>query len=119
MNNHVITLYNIKKFTDQCFDRDNDKVASIIKGILDAKSPRISDISNAMDGNPDANYKMIQRFLDKNDPRENINRLFNEASSIVIDDPTEIERSQAKKTGMDNMYLLFMRIVLGNVRTFV
>jgi len=28
MNNHVITLYNIKRFTDQCFDRDNDKMVS-------------------------------------------------------------------------------------------
>ncbi|HGJ64506.1 TPA: hypothetical protein ENS27_03855 [bacterium] len=42
MNKNVITLYNIKRFTNQCFDKDNDKVASIIKGILDAKSPRIS-----------------------------------------------------------------------------
>ncbi|MGQ9609175.1 MAG: hypothetical protein ACUVWN_07730 [bacterium] len=72
MNKNVITLYNIKKFTDQCFDKDNDKVVGIIKGILDAKSPRISDISNAMDGNPDANYKIAQRFLDNNDSRENI-----------------------------------------------
>ncbi|MGQ9610354.1 MAG: hypothetical protein ACUVWN_13725 [bacterium] len=46
MNKNVITLYNIKKFTGQCFDKDNDKVAGIIKGILDAKSPRISDISS-------------------------------------------------------------------------
>jgi len=98
MNKNVITLYNIKRFTDQCFDRDNDKATLIVKGILDAKSPRISDISNAMDGNPDANYKMIQRFLDNNDPRENIHRLFNEDSSIVIGDPTEMERLQAKKT---------------------
>jgi len=98
MNNHVITLYNIKRFTDQCFDRDNNKVASIIKGILDAHSPRISDISNNMDGNPDANYKAIQRFLDKNDPRDNLHRLFNEDSPIVIGDPTDIERLQAKKT---------------------
>jgi hypothetical protein len=46
MNKNVITLYNIKRFTSQCFDKDNDKVASIIKGILDSKSPRISDISS-------------------------------------------------------------------------
>ena len=98
MNKNVITLYNIKRFTGQCFDRDNDKAACIVKGILDAKSPRISDISNAMDGNPDANYKMIQRFLDSNDPRENIHGLFNEDSPIVIGDPTEMERLQAKKT---------------------
>ncbi len=29
---NITTLYNIKRFTDQCFDRDNDKVAAIIKG---------------------------------------------------------------------------------------
>jgi len=98
MNMNVITLYNIKKFTDQCFDRDNDKVAPIIKGILDAHSPRISDISNNMNGNPDGNYKAIQRFLDKNEPRDSLHRLFNEDSPIVIGDPTEIERLQAKKT---------------------
>ena len=52
MNEQIITIDNIKKFTDQCFDRDNDKAARIVKGILDAKSPRISDISNEMEGNP-------------------------------------------------------------------
>lgn len=98
MNEQIITINNIKQFTDQCFDRDNDKAARIVKGILDAKSPRISDISNAMDGNPDANYKTIQRFLDKNDPGENLHRLYNEDSSFIIGDPTDIERLQAKKT---------------------
>ncbi|MGQ9610859.1 MAG: hypothetical protein ACUVWN_16305 [bacterium] len=97
MNKNVITLYDIKRFTDQCFDRDNDKVVGIIKGILDAKSPRISDISNTVDSNQNANYRIAQRSLDNNSPRENIHRLFNESSSIVIGDPTEIERLQAKK----------------------
>jgi len=46
MNKNIITLYNIKRFTDQCFDKDNDKSAKIVKGILNAKSPRIFDISN-------------------------------------------------------------------------
>jgi len=98
MNEQVITKDNIKKFTDQCFDKDNDKAASIVKGILDAKSPRISDISNEMEGNPSANYKTIQRFLDNNDPRENLHRLFDEDTEFIIGDPTEIHRPQAKKT---------------------
>jgi len=98
MNEQIIIIDNIKPFTDQCFDRENDKAAHIVKGILDAKSPRISDISNAMDGNPDANYKTIQRFLDTNDPRENLHRLFNEDTQFIIGDPTEIHRPQAKKT---------------------
>lgn len=65
---------------------------------MDAKSPRISDISNEMEGNPDANYKMIQRFLDNNDLMENLHRLFNEDEEFVIGDPTEIHRLYAKKT---------------------
>jgi hypothetical protein len=83
MNEDVTTIDNIKQFTDQCFDKENDKTARIVKGILDAKSPRISDISNAMEGNPDANYKTIQRFLDTNDPRENLHRLFNEDMEFI------------------------------------
>ena len=98
MNENVTTIDNIKKFTDQCFDRDNDKSARIVKGILDARSPRISDISNNMDGNADANYKTIQRFIDKNGTRDAIHRLYNEDSPYIIGDPTDINRPQAKKT---------------------
>jgi hypothetical protein len=98
MNRDNASIHNIKQFTDQCFDRDSDKAASIVKGILDARSPRISDISNAMEGNSDANYKTIQRFIDKNDPKEALYRLYDEDSSIVLGDPTDIERPQAKKT---------------------
>ena len=36
--------------------------------------------------------------MNANDPRDNLHRLFNEDSPIVIGDPTEIERTQAKKT---------------------
>jgi len=35
--NSIITINNIKLFTDQCFDRENDKASRIVKGILDAK----------------------------------------------------------------------------------
>lgn len=98
MNNQYVSIDNIKCFTDQCFDRETQQAASIIKGILDARSPRISDISNAMDGNPDANYKAIQRFIDKNDSKESLQRLYDAESSYVIGDPTDIKRPQAKKT---------------------
>lgn len=98
MNNQSVSIDNIKQFTDQCFDRDSGKAARIIKGILDSGSPRMSDISNAMEGNSDANYKTIQRFIAKNDPKEALHRLYDEDSAIVIGDPTDIERPQAKKT---------------------
>ena len=98
MNKENITKDNIKQLTDQCFDRESEKAAGIVKGALDARSPRISDISNAMDGNPDANYKSIQRFIDHNDPKEALHRLYDEDSSFILGDPTDIERLQAKKT---------------------
>lgn len=88
----------IKQFTEQCFDRESDKVAGIIKGILEARSPRMSDISNEMEGNPDANYKTIQRFIDKVEPKESLHRLYDEDSPFVIGDPTDIERPNAYKT---------------------
>jgi len=57
MNEHITTIDNIKKFTDQCFDRDNDIATRIIKGILDARSPRISDISNNMNAKSKSKVK--------------------------------------------------------------
>lgn len=98
MNKENITIDNIKQLTDQCFDTDTEIAASIIKGILDARSPRISDIANAMDGNYDANYKAIQRFIAKNAPKEALHRLYDEDSSFILGDPTDIERLQARNT---------------------
>ncbi len=98
MNKQCVSIDNIKPITDQCFDRDPEKAAGIVKGILDSRSPRISDISNAMAGNPDANYKTIQRFIGKNDPKSALHRLFDEDTPFVLGDPTDIERPQAKKT---------------------
>ena len=98
MNKQLITNYNIKRFTDQCFDREKQKAADIVKGILDARSPRMSDIANEMEGNYDANYKTIQRFIADNEPKEALHRLYDEDSPFILGDPTDIERPQAKKT---------------------
>ena len=51
-----------------------------------------------MGGNEAANYKCIQRFLDGNDVREVLLRLFREQAAFVIGDPTEMPRPQAKHT---------------------
>ena len=98
MSKRTISKRNIKRFTDQCFDRESDQAARIIKGVLDARSPRISDISNEMEGNPEANYKAIQRFIEDDKPKETLHRLYNEESEYVLGDPTDIERPQAGKT---------------------
>jgi hypothetical protein len=90
----------MQKFSAECFDdpKEAGKAAGILKGIIDSRSPRISDISQTMKGNPQANYKTIQRFLDSNDTRETLNRLHWEEAPFILADPTDIERRRAKST---------------------
>lgn len=90
----------IKKFAKVIFDNEKaaKKASKIMEGLLQCQSPRISDVADQMIGNEAANYKMIQRFLKKEDLQEVLQRLFNEEAEFVIGDPTEIERPGAKKT---------------------
>lgn len=90
----------IEKFAKVIFDSEGaaKKASKIMEGVLQAKSPRISDIADQMEGNESANYKMVQRFLKHEDLQEVLLRLFNEEAEFVIGDPTEIERPGAKKT---------------------
>lgn len=74
------------------------KACRITTGIMQGRSPRLSDIAREMTGNETANYKMIQRFLEGIDPQAALLRLFREDSPFVIGDPTEMPRPQAKKT---------------------
>lgn len=74
------------------------KATRIISGILKGHSPRLSDISRAMEGNEAANYKCVQRFLEGGDLQEALLRLFREEAPFVIGDPTEMPRPQAGKT---------------------
>ena len=87
------------KFVQQLFD-DRDtarKAKGIIAGILEARSPRMSDIAREMPGKEEANYKSIQRFLASRSPQQALLRLFQEDAPFVIGDPTEMPRPQAKK----------------------
>jgi hypothetical protein len=74
------------------------KGARIIGGILSGRSPRLSDISRAMQGNEEANYKCIQRFLDACDLEGLLLRMYREEAPFVIGDPTEMPRPQANRT---------------------
>jgi hypothetical protein len=98
MPKSIITLKAMTDLAYEIFDRDEDKAAPILKAILDSCSPRISDLSHAMPGNPSANYKAIERFLAKAEPQRALMRLFMEEAPFVIADPTEMPRPQAKKT---------------------
>jgi hypothetical protein len=90
----------IFEFTQQFFGdaKTAQQASQIIEGIMEARSPRLSEIAAKMPGNPDASYKRLQRFLQDNDPRSALKLLFNEEASFVIGDPTEIERPHADKT---------------------
>jgi hypothetical protein len=90
----------IFEFTQQLFtDRKTAQQASeIIEGIMEARSPRLSEIAAKMPGHESATYKRIQRFLQEQDPQEALKMLFNEEADFVIADPTEIERPHARQT---------------------
>jgi len=90
----------IPEFVEQVFsDRKTVQQASeIIRGILESRSPRISDIASRMSGGETASYKRVQRFLEQEDPRQALKLLFNEEAEFVIGDPTEIERPYAHRT---------------------
>ena len=87
-------------FAQQLFDTTAlvEKGARILEGILAAGSPRLSQISQHMAGHPDANYKMIQRFLACVDIKLVLLRLFQAEAPFVIGDVTEMPRPQARKT---------------------
>ena len=88
------------RFVQQLFD-DPDKArkaSEIIKGILKARSPRLSEIARKMPGKEEANYKRIQRFIGHNSPQQALLRLFQEEAAFVIGDPTEMPRPQARKS---------------------
>lgn len=96
----MLEFVSTSEFAQFLFDREDlaKKAGQIIQAILESRSPRLSDISHRMRGNPWANYKAIQRFLAQADPREALIRLFQEEARFVIGDPTEIPRPQARKT---------------------
>ena len=88
------------RFVKYLFDDDDTayKATRIIEGMLKGRSPRQSDIAREMCGNEAANYKSIQRFVNKVEPRKALKRLFQSEAPFMIGDPTEMPRPQAKKT---------------------
>jgi hypothetical protein len=91
---------NNREFMVEIFDNEQEaeRAGEIGDAILAAHSLRLTDIAVKMNGEMDACYKRIQRFLKGVDPRSVLWRLFREEAEFVIGDPTEIERPQAWKT---------------------
>jgi len=91
---------NFCEFMRYVFDEEKlaEQGAVIVKGLLEAQSPRLTNISEKMDGHSSSNYKVIQRFLNKVDLKRLLLRLYQEEAEFVIGDPTEMERYKAPKT---------------------
>lgn len=89
-----LKLNHIKQFTPQLFTDEKSKVkaAIIIKAIFGACSSRLADISRAMSGKTERNYKLIQRFLKVINPYSFLSRLLDQKAPFVLCDPTEIPR---------------------------
>jgi hypothetical protein len=58
---------NYSEFLRQLIDDERlvKQGAEIMKGLLEAQSPRLTNISEKMEGRSERGYKMIQRFLKK------------------------------------------------------
>lgn len=96
----MLKFINISNFMSYLFDDESQalKAAKIVRAILDAQSPRLSNIAEKMDGKSEANYKAIQRFITRVDVKRQLQRLFQEEAQFVIGDPTEMPRYEAPKT---------------------
>lgn len=90
----------ISQFAQLLFDSADAarQATPILKAILDARSARLSDIAQHMRGSAAANYKHIQRFMQRVDAKEGLLRLFQADAPFVIGDATEIPRPHAYRT---------------------
>jgi len=102
----VLRVSDLEPFVREIFAEDERLVSRILHGILQAQSPRLSDIRHAMERpSPSANSKALNRFLDEAYPWMPLLRLFDENAPFVMGDVTEVERRQAKKTALvKNVY---------------
>jgi Transposase DDE domain len=91
---------NFHEFMRYVFDDEKmvTQGSEILKAMLEAQSPRMSNIAEQMAGKSSRNYKAIQRFLKKVDLKHVLLRFYQEDAEFVIGDPTEMERYKAPKT---------------------
>lgn len=90
----------IYRFTQYLFDDERlaRQAAEIVRAILAAQSPRLSEIARHMSGGYERNYKRLQRFLQAADPQMALARVYQDSAPFVIGDPTEMPRPDAKRT---------------------
>jgi len=91
---------NFYEFMRYLMDEESlvEEGAEIIKALLEAQSPRLTNIAEKMSGKSERYYKTIQRFLDLVNVKQLLMRFYQEGAEFVIGDPTEMERYHAPKT---------------------
>ena len=96
----MLKCINYSGFMQYLFDDEKlaNKASEIVRALLEAQSPRISNIAEKMEGKSESCYKAIQRFLGQANLKKGLWRLFQEEAEFVIGDPTEMPRHKAPKT---------------------
>ena len=91
---------NFQTFLRYLFDDETlvGKAARVVKAMLAAQSPRLSNIAEHMPGKSSSSYKAIQRLLNQVDMKSVLLRFYQEEAEFVIGDPTEMDRYKAPKT---------------------
>lgn len=91
---------NLQAFLRALIDEERlaKQAAEIMKGILQAQSPRLTNIAEKMRGSSEGNYKVIQRFLQQVEMKPKLMQFYQSAAAYVIGDPTEMVRYSAPKT---------------------
>jgi Transposase DDE domain len=79
-------------------EKQAEQGSKIVRALLEAQSPRLSQIAEKMMGKSASCYKAIQRFLNKVDLKQALLRFYQEEAEYVIGDPTEMVRYRAPKT---------------------
>ena len=73
------------------------KVQAITVGILISGSCRVREVVRTRSGNETADYKCIQQFVAKTNMKASLLRMYQEESSFLIGDPTEMSRPLGAK----------------------
>lgn len=91
---------NFQAYLRYLFDDETlvGKVARVVKAMLAAQSPRLSNIAEHMPGTSSSSYKAIQRLLNQVDMKSVLLRFYQEEAEFVIGDPTGMDRYKAPKT---------------------
>ena len=97
---------NLEAFVRALMDDEKQvkRMAEIMKGLLAAQSPRLTNIAEQMSGHSERNYKVIQRFLQQVEMKELLLRFYQEEAAFVIGEPGE-RGLQVERGGLRRLWI--------------